>query len=226
MRSMRKAILLWVLGGLEMLLVKLASNSEWLHEELPPNAVLLLMLLVWTLGLVTVAFGTWQWYRTRGIPAVEVFLLDGDGKLCLYQHPFHKMKLPPGGRVGPLETMHHAIERHLKERIGLDKTDYILRSVHPAAMPTAVFGNVEVLPCPFRVQAERHRQRGFRGVHLDFLFAATLKPNANLAPDDRYKPVAFCSLSDVKQLHDGNSLMPDVYDAYSALLQADRDPDA
>jgi ADP-ribose pyrophosphatase YjhB (NUDIX family) len=162
----------------------------------------------------------WSWYRTTGPLAVEVFLFDDQDRLLLYRHPYHRVLIPPGGKVGAFESVHEAIKRTLRERVGLGSDAYDLQSLHPCAVTEQQFTKVSLLVCPFRIQIENHAQRRLKARHIDLFFFGIIRKEAKIQADPEYGPAHFWPRDQLARLVVANEIFPDVIDAYDALLKA------
>lgn len=210
-----------VWGGILSLAWKVASNAPFI-KDLPPSLVLVPLGLGSTYAVLRTAWHLIKWYRLLPPDAVELFLLDDENRLCMYHHPHHKRRLPPGGRVGRLETIYEALERTLESRMGLNKDEYELINLCEASVAgnEAQLGKASLCPCPFRIQTEHHSQRLGKQLHMDFLFVGRIRQGKKIAVAKEYQPAGFLTREQVSNLVKNQETLPDVLDAYDAILDS------
>ena len=115
----------WIGGAvLTALAVNIASNvvyKRWPDASVYSLYALLGVLSIWlVLKLI-------QLVRVLLLPvrfAVLVFFLNSENKLLLIRHPFHKRRIPPGGRLNLNELPHVAVEARLREEAGITSFEF------------------------------------------------------------------------------------------------------
>jgi hypothetical protein len=158
---------------------------------------------------------------TSGRYAVEAFILDKENRLLLYRHGYHKVMLPPGGRLKFGEFPTDGLEKRLKERLQLDRNEYEYIDLSAAYFQhdKGTFSSVQRLPTPFIVQKEVVRQRRFKRFHYDFVYVLRLNPSHRGSfAGEGYDPIQFVNLEQLKGLEAKDETFPDVVDAYQRII--------
>lgn len=157
---------------------------------------------------------------TSGKLAVEAFILDDKNRLLFYSHPYHRIFLPPGGRVKGNEFPDQALENRLKERIGLKKEHYQFdKKLHPTFDEDNNIGRVQRVPTPFIIQRELRKQRLFKSFHYDFIYVLNTAINIDqLSKTSKYEPLKFMNYDAVEKMVADRRTFPDVLDAYKRIL--------
>jgi ADP-ribose pyrophosphatase YjhB (NUDIX family) len=142
----------------------LSTLAPWMQ---PAAFALVIVALILWVGSEAGSFLIAVLYGGKGRYSVLVFALDRQKRLLLVQHPFHKRRIPPGGRLKMFELPHDAVGRLLKEEAGVTSYEFSSQ-FHRAEGPYTDF--VTVLPQPYRVQRELRDQRGWVKFHYAFVY--------------------------------------------------------
>lgn len=156
------------------------------------------------LALFVAVFLFWLFFRftMKIIPrrfANLIYLLDDDNKLAVIKHPHYKRIQPPGTRLGYHEKPHSAIERAIREELGLEPSSY---SIWPD-MEYPKFSNTEIVPGPYQVQVERNKHRLGVKEHYDYVYVCKTRgkiPELNKKYDAR-----FLSLDELEHIRDSDA---------------------
>jgi 8-oxo-dGTP pyrophosphatase MutT (NUDIX family) len=198
-------------------------SSQYLAERFP---------FIWRLTVQLAIIGLCVWgvflaaqfavaFLTSGKYAVEALILNHRDELMVYFHTYHKVMLPPGGRVKRSEFPNTALQRRLRERTGLQPHQYGFdeRFHHGLDGNSGNLDRVQRVAAPFLVQQEMRRQRAFVRFHFDFIYVLKLKENSPTFDEAKYGPVHFVGLSALREMVAQGRTFPDVLDAYERLLE-------
>lgn len=202
------------------ILVNIASNY---YSGMNPAVIgvigktIVAILMIWAFRVVVIKVLE---EFTAGRMAVEALILAPDDKLLLYRHPYHDNFIPPGGRISPKELPEDGLQRALKERVGLNETDF---SFHPIIHnrnrhKVGHLGKVERVVTPFIIQKELKQQRLLKRFHYDFIYVLQLDDTIMQFPDNEYRPFKFVDLKELEEIERKKDTFPDVVDAYKRVL--------
>jgi hypothetical protein len=198
--------------------------SDYVESKFPSGrrvAVQLTLLIgaAWVFVLLSRALYT---YFTDGRYSVQALILNSRNELLLFNHPLHKVMLPPGGRVRRTEFPDDALHARLSERLDLHPRDYRFDPVfHRFTEDTGAYiGEVRRIPAPFMVQKELHRQRAFVRFHYDLLFVLRVVDDGVVLHAGRFEPTQWVNRDALVLMVSTRRTFPDVLDAYDRLLAA------
>jgi len=157
---------------------------------------------------------------TYGRFAVQAYMLNEQLELLMFFHPYHKMHMPPGGRMEHGEFPDEALIKRLAERLGLSENQYKLVdiSLEKSISSADTLGRVQRIVPPVRVQKEYTRQRNFKKFHYDLIYVGFMKKHAISDTNSRYAPIRFYSYNAVRQMHARKEIPPDVLDTFGDIL--------
>jgi hypothetical protein len=204
------------------ILINLISDYVGRHYEAAEEPLIVAGLAAITVWILIVVTDISYTRLTAGRYAVEAFILNDRHELLLWRHPFHKVMLPPGGRVGRREFPNQALQARLEERLNLNATKYEFdeRFHQDLNVSSANLGEVQRLPAPFIVQREIHKQRAFVKYHYDLIYVLRLLPGQTVTSRSKYDPVRFVDLKALIDMTASGKVYPDVLDAYHRILTA------
>jgi hypothetical protein len=104
--------------------------------------------------------------------ANQIYVVDEESNLAVIEHPFFKRIQPCGSRLGYHELPREAISRALRDEIGLAYSDM---QIWPPVSEPRKYGDTEIVPSPFQVQVERHKQRFGIREHYDYVYVCRLR---------------------------------------------------
>lgn len=216
-RTLVQFVLSVVIVGVVVNLASDYLGKQYRHAEKPLIEIALVALVAWAAMIVT------QIVLSRyigGRYAVEVLILNRRDELLMWWHPFHRVMLPPGGRVKGSEFPNDALQLRLVERLNLspDKYQFDERFHHGLDANTGNLGEIQRLAAPFLVQRELHRQRAFVKLHYDFIYVLKLVSDDPVVGLRRYQPVHFVGMEALRDMVNQRRTFPDVLDAYSRVL--------
>lgn len=116
-KNVIKIVLSFLLGTAITYLIKMFNG---VHQII----FIVCILLIWALIAIIIYQKIKEYKNTRY--AVIVFLLNNNDELLLVLNQTHKILLPPCKTMKTYEMPHQAVERILKQQVGLNKEDYYI----------------------------------------------------------------------------------------------------
>jgi ADP-ribose pyrophosphatase YjhB (NUDIX family) len=149
--------------------------------------------------------------------ATLIYFLNAENDLLLVQHPYHSVRIPPGGRIGINKLPHDAIELHLFNEAGLKRDEWEFHEVFHR--PIEQFTVVDDVTPPYAIQLEHRKQRGGIAKHYAFLYVCKfIKGKERMVTDiNEYHPKWF-SLNEIQEMRECRPF-DDVVQRYKTILK-------
>jgi 8-oxo-dGTP pyrophosphatase MutT (NUDIX family) len=204
-------------GVLGAIIIGLAGN--WLQKKYPFlmelgfQAVLFLSAL-WLLLRTLQVIQAYLTFRKSGKRAVLVYLLDSKDRVLLIRHPFHKVRLPVGGRLLVDENPHEAVARVLGEEAGVTNFEFDKKFHEPSKVVSEVVSQV---PAPFAAHIERRKQRDNIFYHYAFVYVCRYEEQSKAPNSTAYQPAWF-TFDEMASMAHGERPFEDIHRRYAHIL--------
>lgn len=149
--------------------------------------------------------------------AIIVFLLDYKDDMILVMNKTHHIWLPPCKTMKTNEMPHQAVERILRDQVGLAPSDYFIDTrVHTL---TGEFDRVFDCYTPYAAQQEFvTKQSQNVQYHYSLIYVYKLKPNVELNRATDFFPNVY-SLEKINAIEDRIKPFRDIIQRYEILLE-------
>jgi len=148
--------------------------------------------------------------------AIIIFLLNDQDELLLVHNHTHEILLPPCKTMKVFEMPHQAVERVLKEQVGINKNMYVIdERFHEK--PNNMF---RVLDCPAPYAAQQEfstRQSGRIRFHYSFIYVYKLKHDAVIDDTTDFFP-RFFNLTQINTIEEKLKPFQDIILRYEKML--------
>ena len=206
-KEVLKVILSFILGTALSYIIKLFTGIEQL--------VFVLCIIIIVILFSIIIF---QKYKENRMVrnAVIIFLMNDNDELLLVHNHTHKILLPPCKTMKAYEMHHQAVERVIKNQVGLTKEQYkIDERFH---RKTKNLFRVLDFPAPYAAQQEFSTRQSKRiRFHYSFIYVYKLKPNVEIDETIDFFP-RFFSLAQIEQIEEKLRPFQDIIMRYREMI--------
>lgn len=196
-------------------IVNVASSyySEVLPESIKVSALLIVSIIF--IYFIFRILGLLLSYLRYGRFAVLVFVLNKKNQLLLVSHPYHKRRIPPGGRLAQWELPHTAVTAKLKDEANILNFEFhsLFHKKH-----LVISELVEDVPRPYSVHMEHRRQRSLVKFHYAFIYIVRCLEEGGYRFRSEYDPKWF-SLQEIKEMPRDQIPFDDIIRRYEDILE-------